>query len=316
LQPERVITLAGWKYPLEITPAGGAIVWRGFEDKHEELIKAEPLERNDPLIRQVQKVLDLKSFTRFCKRYGLLMIDREVKAVLLKEQTRLAHWNDYSDLCKAGFTLQVEEVPADVLEHIWEACEPRFKNLQKRLEHLGTMNAQAKRQHLAKVLTPKLKAEPFGKGRGFPKNIYLHAETLEAACYLLILLNLEKGYDLKPCENCGKLFPSRSNKRYCDPNCKPSMPTDVRRAKARIKAKLAYYEKSLEDNEHSKLENNSERAEAVDNFYRFETKVLAALKKAKTIDEVEKVASKFDLDIDRRTKAAQERAGMKAGGMK
>lgn len=230
----------------------------------------EMIPTKEPLLQAIQKMVDFKTFRRFCKKYGLLVFGTWLSDALLSDSDKETE--------KEGVVFWAYQVREDFLRDLWEEWKPRIEALQEDIKNLAKYQDTNPKRY-AGILDKGFQEI---KGRSSYKKDRPGIALLITPRNLQAAISLQVGLDgVAICDKpgCGIVFATnRTDKSYCNPNHHPTTATDLRKAKARARRKLYY-----------KWETDPKRAKAID------ADVKRELKKADTEEAVKAVEEKFKL---------------------
>lgn len=263
----------GWKTPLRVTKTGPKLKISDSPRGR----TMDPITSDEPMLQAIQKVKDVRTFRRFCEKYGLLVFGNWMSDIALTKSERKLE-------DEIGHVFWYPHVREDYLPVLWNLLRPQIEALQEDIRNLEKYEDS----------NPKKYGDIIDKGvqairvrSGSPKDLsgitlILHASNLQAAVSLQVALA-----DLVICEKpgCGVVFAkTRSDNRYCSPAHRPTKDSDLRKAKARVRRKL-YYMWDTDQARYMKIHEEVKRelaeAEDEDQAMAVETKFKLAKRPAK-----------------------------------
>ena len=226
---ERQTIDLGWKTPLLVTTKGRKL------SNGENLPGGSmpTITVDDPqLLQDIQKMKNLRTFRRFCEKYGLLVFGTWALDEFLAERDRKS--------AKDGVFFWWDQVREDYLLELWEKWKPRIVKLQKDIRNLEKYKKDDPWKYGGLLDKGLKRVEVHSGSPGDLSSItlVLHAGDLRAA------VSLQMGLaDIAVCEKagCGIVFArTRADKRYCSPAHRETKSTELRKCKARVRRKLYY----------------------------------------------------------------------------
>lgn len=299
MKVESVTVNRGGITPLHITKAGAPIKW-------EAAFRSKNVPESDRLWEQVQKVVDLPSFKRFCLRYGLLMLWPQVRDFIEATQpANLSRAKEFKRLAaNRDSRIAVTSIPEEAFAKLWEFCRADFLKLQKEIRDLEKRR-RINPDYFPEKLLPGLDNATLGykldttkpPSRTAPFGIVLFLDSLWTAC-LWELSNSAKAFKVCERPGCGRVFEQRQQQResarkYCD-GCRPRKDSLERAAKKKVYNRLYYL---CTKEEYKPL------ARSIDK------EVMEKLGKAKTVEQIEEVRAWIDEQVSEKKKQQCETTG-------